>query len=70
MSQGNFMRTIAQPFPSICIARQDDDPCSGKSDFYRLCRGLHDNSANAAYAKCAAAAAIATIAAAKRVITW
>jgi hypothetical protein len=52
----------------LCLTRRDN-PYSGKSDFYRLRQGLHDNLSNAAYAKCAAAADAVSIAVAKHAIT-
>jgi hypothetical protein len=46
-----------------------DHQCTSHSDFYRLRQGLHDNSSNAACAKCAAAAHIASIALTEHAIT-
>jgi hypothetical protein len=70
MSQGNFKRTSTPSFRHSRIRRKGYHPCPGKSDFYRLCQGLHDNPSNAAYAKCATAAEGASIAWAKHAVTW
>jgi hypothetical protein len=70
MSQGNFKRTIRLLSHMLMPAAKGSSVWLQIPDFYRLRLGLHDNLYNAAYAKCAAMAAVTIIALAKHAITW